>query len=165
VFDDEQLILEKLMKSVVLTVTLLCAAGAANAQALGPPPASSGDQAFRAVASAHNINQLAALLDLDAGQKGRLKEILDEQVAEMEALAQEPKASGQNPSFEQMQVKLSQLQKHTHEQLGAILTDTQLKKFEAAGQHTLSTGVSTGLVLQAQSAGASCDSLGRCKDR
>jgi hypothetical protein len=159
------------MKSIVLAVTLLCAAGAAAAQTaataetLGALPTSKESQAFRAVAAAQNIDHLAMLLDLNEGQKAQVKAILDDGRAKMEEFAQEAKASGQSSNIEQMQANLVQVQKEAHEQLSGVLTDTQLKKFDAVGQHALSTGLSTGLSLQTKSAGASCDSSGRCTRR
>ena len=45
----------------------------------------------------------------------------------MQEFVQEAKASGRNPSIEQVHTTLAQLQKETHEQLSAILTDAQLK--------------------------------------
>jgi Spy/CpxP family protein refolding chaperone len=111
------------------------------------------------------MDRLATLLDLNEGQKAQVKAIFEEQRARMDELMQEAKASGQNPSTQQMQAMLAQVQKETHDQLSAVLTDSQLKKLAEVDKFALTTGPSTGLRLQAQSSSAVCDSLGRCKSR
>jgi PDZ domain-containing secreted protein len=92
-----------------------------------------------------------------------VKDILDQERAKMQEFVQEAKASGRNPSIEQVHTTLAQLQKETHEQLSAILTDAQLKKFEVLSQHVLSSGPSAGLMLQAPAAG--CSGSGPCDNR
>jgi Spy/CpxP family protein refolding chaperone len=153
-------------KSVVFVLTVLCATAAtAQTTGLGPAPAFEDTQAVSTAAAAQNMDRLATLLDLNEGQKAQVKAIFEEQRARMDELMQEAKASGQNPSTQQMQAMLAQVQKETHDQLSAVLTDSQLKKLAEVDKFALTTGPSTGLRLQAQSSSAVCDSLGRCKSR
>jgi hypothetical protein len=105
------------------------------------------------------------LLDLDAGQKAQVKVILDDVRAKMEAYVQEAKASGLTPSPKEMQSELEQLRNQAHDQLSAVLSDTQLQKLTEIERYPTTSGPAVGLALQTQSAGASCDTQGRCKVR
>jgi Tfp pilus assembly protein PilE len=156
------------MKSAVLAATLFCAAAVASAQTAttGGPSGAQSLQSFSARAPARNVDDLAKLLGLDEGQKALVKAILDEQQARLEEFAQEAKASGQTPTFEQAQATMAQLQKATRQSLSAILNDAQLKKFDALEQtYSLSASPSStaGLMLQAASAG--CERSGGCQSR
>jgi Spy/CpxP family protein refolding chaperone len=159
------------MKSMALTVILLCTGGVADAQratqpfSAGGTPVSGlqGSPSDVPASSTQSIDRLATLLDLDEGQKAQVKAILDQERAKMQEVVQEAKVSGENPSIEQMQTTLAQLQKEAHEQLSAILTGAQLKKFEMLSQHGLSSGPSAGLMLQAPS--ADCSGSGPCDNR
>jgi len=109
------------MKIRVITTALLCfAAGSVLAEPPGPPPG--GPE--------RNIERLAILLDLDAGQKVAVQKVFDEQRAEMTALRTQAKASDERPTREQMRAKHEEMKKQTHDKLAGVLSDTQLKKFE-----------------------------------
>jgi Spy/CpxP family protein refolding chaperone len=112
-------VLEVSMKLRVITTALLClTAGMAMAQPPGPPPGP-------------DIERLTILLDLDAGQKVAVQKVFDEQRAEMQALRQQTKTSQERPDREQMRASREQMHKETKEKLRGILSDTQMKKFEA----------------------------------
>lgn len=106
------------MKLRVITTALLClVAGMAMAQPPGPPGL--------------DIERLTTLLDLDAGQKVAVQKVLDEQRAQMDALRAEAKASQERPSREKMRATHEQMHKEITEKMRGILSDTQMKKFEA----------------------------------
>jgi hypothetical protein len=157
------------MKAFGLAVSLLCAAGAASAQTFttgAAAPGSQGADRSSSMAPAENIDRLATLLDLNEGQKFQVKAIFDDERARMEELVQEQKASGQNPSAEWLRVTEAQVQKETLEKLSAVLTETQLKKFEVLRQvTTLGAGPSSNARLQARPTDPHCDSSGRCTSR
>ena len=111
------------MKIRVLSTALLClAAGIALAEPPSPPP---GGPPGR------DMERLTILLDLDAGQKVAVKKVLDEQHEQMKALRQQAKTSEDHPTHEQMRAHHEQMQTETVEKLRPILSDVQLKKFEA----------------------------------
>jgi Spy/CpxP family protein refolding chaperone len=112
-------VLEVFMKLRVITTALLClTAGMAIAQPPGPH-------------RGPDIERLTILLDLDAGQKVAVQKVLDEQRAQMQALRQQAKTSQERPTREQMHASREQMQKETKEKMQGILSDTQMKKFEA----------------------------------
>jgi len=114
------------MKHRVITAALLwLAAGIVLAD---PPPAPPGG-------GEHQIDRLVTLLDLDAGQKVAVQNVLDEQHKQMAAQWQQSKASGTRPTREQMHTQREQMHQETVEKLRPILSDTQLKKFEVLNEH------------------------------
>jgi len=125
------------MKIRVISTALLCLiAGSVLADPPGPP----------AGAPEHNIERLTTLLDLDAGQKVAVQKVLDEQHEQMKALRQQArpadKSSETRPTREEMQARREQMRtqheqmrKETQEKLRGILSDTQMKKFEALTDH------------------------------
>jgi len=163
------------MKStaVILSIGVLCL-GAANAQtsiqantqgASGLPAGADGPQTVSLGAAGQSLDRLATLLDLDAGQKAQVKAILDEEHAKLQEYVQEAQSSGQTPTPAQVQAEVAQLRSQAHDQLSAVLTDTQLQKFTELERLVTSNGPATGLALHTQSANAVCDSQGRCKAR
>lgn len=82
---------------------------------------------------AANLDRLAILLDLNEGQKADVAKVFAEQREEAMALRKQAKESGARPSREQMQAQREQLRNSTIDKLRPILTDQQLKKFEALG--------------------------------
>lgn len=109
------------MKIRVIATALMCvAAGSALAEPPGPPPGGPG-----------NLDRMAVLLDLDAGQQVAVKKVFEEQREQMQALRQQAKASDTRPTREQMRARHEQMQKETKEKLRGVLSDTQMKKFEA----------------------------------
>lgn len=105
------------MKHRVITAALLwLAAGITLAES---PTAPQGGE--------HRIDRLVILLDLDAGQKIAVQNVLEEQHQQMAARRQQSKSSGTRPTREQMH-------KDTIEKLRPILSDTQLKKFEVLSE-------------------------------
>lgn len=77
------------------------------------------------------MERMAVLLDLDAGQKVAVQKILAEQRQEMQAQRKQAKESGQRPDREQMKEKIDAQRAATLEKLRPVLSDVQLKKFEA----------------------------------
>lgn len=81
------------------------------------------------------IDRLVLLLDLDAGQKVAVEKVLAEQREAMQAQHKQFKESGERPSREQMQTRFEAQRAATVEKLRPILSDIQLKKFEALTDH------------------------------
>jgi len=112
------------MKHRVITAALLwLAAGITLAE---PPAAPQGGE--------HQIDRLVTLLDLDAGQKVAVQNVLEEQHKQMAAQWQQSKSSGTRPTREQMHAQREQMHQATIEKLRPILSDTQLKKFEVLSE-------------------------------
>lgn len=103
---------------VISTALIFLTAGIALAEPPGPPPGP-------------DIDRLTTLLDLDAGQKVAVQKVLDEQRAQMQSFRQQAKTAEERPTREQMHAQHEQLRKDTTEKMRAILSDTQMKKFEA----------------------------------
>lgn len=99
---------------------LLLIAGTALANPPGPAP----DSAAR-------LDRLAILLDLDEGQKAAVKQVFDEQAQERKERWQKAKESQTRPSREEMHAAREKMHKEMVEKLRPILSDTQMKKFEA----------------------------------
>jgi hypothetical protein len=119
------------MKHRVITAALLwLAAGIVLAD---PPAAPSGGAG--AYQTDRQIDRLVTLLDLDAGQKVAVQNVLEEQHKQMAAQWQQSKASGTRPTHEQMHTQREQMHQETIEKLRPILSDTQLKKFEVLSEH------------------------------
>jgi hypothetical protein len=86
------------------------------------------------------LDKVTLLLDLNAGQKVQLQQVLDEQHqqmhSQMQALREQAQASGKRPDFEQMQQQRAQAEKDLIDKLRPVLSDVQLKKFEALREMT-----------------------------
>ena len=110
------------------TLAALClTAAVAFAQDTTPPAPPPGGQ---------GIERLALLLDLDAGQKAAVEKVLTEQRQEMMAERKAAHDSGaERPSREAMKAKFEAKRAATVEKLRPILSDIQLKKFEALTDH------------------------------
>lgn len=102
---------------VIATALVALAAGVALAQP-GPP-------------LVFDIERLTILLDLDAGQKVAVQKVLEEQRAQMQSFRQQAKSAQERPTREQMHTQFEQLLKDTTEKLRGVLSDVQMKKFEA----------------------------------
>jgi Spy/CpxP family protein refolding chaperone len=108
----------------IVSIAALCLAfGMAIAQGPGREPPSQAGQ----------MERLTVLLDLNEGQKVEVAKVLAEQREQMMAFRQQAMESGQRPSREQMESQREQLRSSTIDKLRPILTDQQLKKFEALG--------------------------------
>ena len=103
--------------------------GAALAQPPDAPPPGGGPGPGHESPEQRMAN-LATLLDLTDEQKTQVQTILDEQHAKMRAQHDAAKASGQQPTFEQMKAAHQQLQQETLAKLTPVLTPAQLKKFQ-----------------------------------
>ena len=103
----------------MFAAVLLLAAGSVLADPPGPPD------------SAQHLDRLAVLLDLDAGQKAAVKQVMDEQMKERQELWQKAKESQTRPSREEMRAQHDKMHKETIEKLRPILTDQQMTKFQA----------------------------------
>lgn len=77
------------------------------------------------------MDRLTTLLDLDTYQKTQLQGVLEEERAAMDASREQLAASGEQPSFEQMQARRDQVHQETLTKLQGVLTQDQIKKFEA----------------------------------
>ena len=78
------------------------------------------------------IERLALLLDLDAGQKVAVQKVLTEQRQEMKAERKKAREAGSaRPSREEMKAHFEAQHAAVVEKLRPILSDVQLKKFEA----------------------------------
>jgi hypothetical protein len=83
------------------------------------------------------IERLALLLDLDEGQKVAVQKVLTEQREQMQAQRKQAHESGTRPSREEMKAHFEQQHAATVERLRPILSDVQLKKFEALTDHPM----------------------------
>jgi FMN phosphatase YigB (HAD superfamily) len=78
------------------------------------------------------MDRLATLLDLDTYQKTQVQRVFEEEHTAMDASREQLAASGeQQPSFEQMRARRDQVHQETLTKLESVLTQDQLKKFEA----------------------------------
>jgi hypothetical protein len=78
-----------------------------------------------------DMERMTLLLDLDAGQKVAVQKVLTEQREQMMALRNQARGSSERPSREQMKSQFEKTRQDTVEKLRPILSDLQLKKFEA----------------------------------
>jgi Spy/CpxP family protein refolding chaperone len=110
---------------ITIAAIALLAAGSVLAESPAPPHRRGGP----------DIERMAVLLDLDAGQKAAVKQVFDEQrqqhQAEWEKAKESQTENQTRPTREEMRAKREQMQKETAEKLRPILTDTQMTKFEA----------------------------------
>lgn len=81
------------------------------------------------------LDKVTILLDLNAGQKVQVQQILDDQHQQMrtqkQALREQAQSSGQRLDFQQMHKQRAQAEQDLIDKLRPVLTDVQLKKFEA----------------------------------
>jgi len=77
------------------------------------------------------IERLALLLDLDAGQQAAVQKVLAEQREQMKAERKQAHDSGTRPTREEMKAHFQAEHAAVVEKLRPILSDVQLKKFEA----------------------------------
>ncbi len=154
------------MRVVIIALAAICLSGAAAAQSFstnGPHGSGRGPVTLRA-GEPNALDRLATQLDLDEGQKAQLRAILDEQRAKMDEYLREQKASGQDPSIEQIGAMQAQFQKEGVDQLRSLLTQAQLSKLEqllqAQGGRLL--GPSSGMTVSADASNSICDSSGKC---
>lgn len=109
------------MKTRLLaTCTLLAISAVALAQR--PPHGAPGR---------FDIDQLEILLDLDAYQKSEVQKILDVQRDEMHTKREQMRDSSSRPSFDEMQKEREAARTATRGKLAKILSEQQLKKFDA----------------------------------
>ena len=111
-----------------LVAVLGMAAVAVSAQPPGPfagPP--HGGPGF---GGAPDIDRIAVLLDLDPYQKGEVQRVLTGQREAMKAERRSQGASGQRPSFQEMQAKRQQNEDAVVGQLKNVLSDTQITKLK-----------------------------------
>lgn len=83
---------------------------------------------------AERMDRLATLLELNETQKTQVQAIFDEQRQKHAAMRTQAQASGEQPSREQMHQHREEMRKETNDKLRAVLTDEQMKKFEALGE-------------------------------
>jgi Spy/CpxP family protein refolding chaperone len=126
--------LSRLLSIGILSLVTLVAGAADQGSAPGPGPRGHGPN------RADYLDKVTILLDLNAGQKVQLQQILDEQHeqmrTQMQALREQAQSSGKRPDFEQMQQQRTQAEKDLVDKLRPVLSDVQLKKFEALRELT-----------------------------
>jgi Spy/CpxP family protein refolding chaperone len=83
---------------------------------------------------ASHMDSLAILLDLSDAQKAQMQTILQAEHAQMRQLFEQAKAAGTKPDFESMHAAHQQINQDTLQKLSAVLSPTQLKKFETLQQ-------------------------------
>ena len=113
------------MKASFFAAILLCAMGAAVAQAPNPQKAAAHEAA--------RMDRLAILLDLNDGQKAQVQTVLEEERAKIQATFEQAKASGTRPTPEQMRANREQLKAETLQKLSTVLTESQLRKLQILG--------------------------------
>ncbi|HVY66857.1 MAG TPA: hypothetical protein VHH11_18740 [Gammaproteobacteria bacterium] len=115
------------LKSLVAVLAMAVAA-AASAQPAGPPNGPPhGGPGF---GGPLDIDRLAILLDLDPYQKNEVQRVLTAQREAMRAQRQQSAASGQRPTFEQMQAMRQQNEDAIVGQLKTVLSDIQITKLK-----------------------------------
>ena len=77
-----------------------------------------------------NIDKLEILLDLDAYQKQEVEKILQARRETMKSHREKLRDSATRPSREEMKASRQAMQKQTRDELGKILSEQQLKKFD-----------------------------------
>lgn len=86
------------------------------------------------------LEKVSILLDLDAGQKVQLEQVLAEQRQQLhsqrQALREQARSSGQRPDFEQVRKQRLQAERELLDKLRPVLTDVQLRKFEVLRELT-----------------------------
>jgi hypothetical protein len=118
---------ENPMKSSLLAVVALCAAGIASAQPPNPPTPPTAAQ--KAAWEAKRMDRLAILLDLSAAQKSEVQMVLQQEQTKAQAQFAQFKASGTRPTPQQMKTFRQQIKTDTDSQLSGILSASQLQKF------------------------------------
>lgn len=108
------------MKASVFALALLWAGALCAQTPAAPPPR----------AAAH-LDKLATLLDLTDAQKTQVQAVLQEEHAKMRAAHEQAIASGTKPDWEQMKSLHEQMKQETLQKLTPILSESQLKKFQA----------------------------------
>ena len=68
---------------------------------------------------------------MDEGQKEAVQKVLEEQQAQMKTLFESNKTSETRPTREEMRAQHEERRKELQEKMQGILSDTQMKKFEA----------------------------------
>jgi Spy/CpxP family protein refolding chaperone len=90
------------------------------------------------------LDKVAVLLDLNEGQKAQVQQLFDEQHqqmrAQMQSLREQAQSSDQRPDREQMRTQRLQAEKELVDKLRPVLSDVQLKKFEALRELTAPHG-------------------------
>jgi hypothetical protein len=110
----------------ILIATLGLAATAAFAQPPGGPDGHGG----RGGPPGANLERLTVLLDLDAYQKTQVERVLKEQRETMQAQRNAHEATGERPSFSEMQSLREQARADTITKLQSVLTELQITKFK-----------------------------------
>jgi Spy/CpxP family protein refolding chaperone len=131
VLNEVSIMFSRLVFIIVLSLAAVVAGAAENAT--GPGPHSGPNRA-------DYLDKVTILLDLDAGQKVQVEQVLDEQHqqqrTQMQALREQARSSGQRPDFDQVQKQRLQAEKDLLDKLRPVLTDVQLKKFEVLRELT-----------------------------
>jgi len=127
-----------MLTRVVSIAVLSLAAMVAIAGEQGPGNRGSGPN------RAEYMDKVSILLDLNAGQKAQVQQILDEQHQQMrtqrqalrEQAANKDQSKDQRPDFAQFQKQRLQAEKDLIDKLRPVLTDVQLQKFEVLREMT-----------------------------
>lgn len=112
----------------IISLAALCMTATLALAQTAPPAPPAGDRMDR-------MERMALLLDLNDGQKVAVEKVLTERRQEMWAQHKAARESGTRPSREEMRAKFTAERAATIEKLRPILSDVQLKKFEALTDH------------------------------
>lgn len=110
-----------LMKASVAALAALWACAAVAQSPQGP-------------AAESRMENLATLLDLSDAQKPQVQAILQGAHTQMRQLFEQTRAAGGKPDFQAMHAAHQQIRQDTLQKLSAVLSPTQLKKFQALEQ-------------------------------
>ncbi|HYM42544.1 MAG TPA: hypothetical protein VET46_07240 [Steroidobacteraceae bacterium] len=110
-----------LMKASVAALAALWACAAVAQSPQGP-------------AAESRMENLATLLDLSDAQKPQVQAILQGAHTQMRQLFEQTQAAGGKPDFQAMHAAHQQIRQDTLQKLSAVLSPTQLKKFQALEQ-------------------------------
>jgi hypothetical protein len=102
----------------------LAALGVIAISVAAQPPGPPGGPAMM------DIDRLAVLLDLDAYQKQEVARILDEEREARAAQRKAFEASGQRPSFDEIEARRAAMREELLTKLQGVLTAPQIEKFK-----------------------------------
>jgi hypothetical protein len=109
----------QVIKPLIVALSLTAGAGIAAAQPHGP-----------ARGVPFDMDRLAVLLDLDEYQKQEVERVLSERRENALSMRREWRSAEERPSFEAMQALREQRRQETLTQLGTVLTESQMTKFQ-----------------------------------
>jgi len=123
----------QLIKILIATLSVAATAALAQPPAGGPSgggvPGGFGGRHFGGP-PAGNIERLAVLLDLDPYQKQEVERVMKEQREAMQAERKGHEATGERPSFAEVQSRREQVREDTLGKLQNVLSELQMTKLK-----------------------------------